>query len=75
MDQSIGNQLPYHREYYRYEEEMPVNYTARPGFFRFHPVRVGDTYNGYKVIRKLGYGTFSTVWLAEDMKLTLLYLV
>ena len=31
-------------------------------------MEVGDVYkNGqYKVIRKLGWGHFSTVWLAED---------
>ena len=31
-------------------------------------MRVGDMYkNGqYKVIRKLGWGHFSTVWLVED---------
>ena len=31
-------------------------------------MRVGDVYkNGrYKIIRKLGWGHFSTVWLVED---------
>ncbi|KIW86357.1 hypothetical protein Z517_01753 [Fonsecaea pedrosoi CBS 271.37] len=34
----------------------------------FHPINLGDTFkNGqYRVIRKLGYGSFSTVWLARD---------
>lgn len=34
----------------------------------YHPVHIGDVYkNGqYKVIRKLGWGHFSTVWLVED---------
>lgn len=34
----------------------------------YHPVHVGDIYkNGrYKVIKKLGWGHFSTVWLVED---------
>jgi hypothetical protein len=38
----------------------------RPG--GFHPVHLGDTFkNGqYRVIRKLGDGSFSTVWLAVD---------
>ena len=33
----------------------------------YHPVNVGDKFNDrYQVIRKLGYGSFSTVWLATD---------
>ena len=33
----------------------------------YHPVEIGDVYNGkYKVIRKLGWGHFSTVWLCWD---------
>ncbi|CAK7221095.1 hypothetical protein SBRCBS47491_004411 [Sporothrix bragantina] len=36
----------------------------------YHPVRLGDVFdNGaYKVLRKLGYGVYSTVWLAHDTK-------
>ncbi len=38
----------------------------RPG--GYHPVRIGDIFaNGrYKVLCKLGYGVYSTVWLAVD---------
>ncbi|MCJ1438966.1 hypothetical protein MMC27_008356 [Xylographa pallens] len=36
----------------------------------FHPVHFGDLFNcRYRVCRKLGYGVYSTVWLAEDEKL------
>ncbi|GJJ15341.1 hypothetical protein Clacol_009617 [Clathrus columnatus] len=44
--------------------EWPERY--RPG--GYHPVELGDKFkNGtYTVIRKLGYGGFSTVWLAVD---------
>ncbi|KAJ5156692.1 hypothetical protein N7492_009495 [Penicillium capsulatum] len=39
----------------------------RPG--GYHPVVLGDVFNGqYKVIRKLGDGSSSTVWLARDLK-------
>ena len=33
----------------------------------FHPVELGDVLNArYCVLRKLGFGCYSTVWLAED---------
>lgn len=33
----------------------------------FHPVHLGDVYDGrYRVVHKLGFGGFSTVWLARD---------
>jgi len=33
----------------------------------FHPVHLGDVYDGrYQVAHKLGFGGFSTVWLARD---------
>ncbi|KAJ5696832.1 hypothetical protein N7536_007244 [Penicillium majusculum] len=39
----------------------------RPG--GYHPVVLGDVFNNqYKVIRKLGEGSYSTVWLARDQK-------
>jgi non-specific serine/threonine protein kinase len=39
----------------------------RPG--GYHPVVLGDVFNHqYKVIRKLGEGSYSTVWLAHDIK-------
>lgn len=38
----------------------------RPG--GFHPTRIGDVLNGtrYKILHKLGYGGFATVWFARD---------
>ena len=37
----------------------------------YHPVRIGDVYSErrYRVIHKLGFGSYSTVWLARDLKL------
>eukprot|EP01064_Diplonema_japonicum_P005364 TRINITY_DN13608_c0_g1_i1.p1 TRINITY_DN13608_c0_g1~~TRINITY_DN13608_c0_g1_i1.p1 ORF type:complete len:1073 (+),score=163.11 TRINITY_DN13608_c0_g1_i1:56-3220(+) len=31
----------------------------------YHPVTMGDTYDGYTILDKLGWGQFSTVWLAR----------
>lgn len=36
----------------------------------YHPVKIGDVYNDrYTVHRKLGWGHFSTVWLATDSEI------
>lgn len=46
------------------EQESPKDY-CKGGY---HPVKVGDLYNSrYHIIRKLGWGHFSTVWLCWDM--------
>jgi serine/threonine-protein kinase SRPK3 len=35
----------------------------------FHPVRLGELYNDkYKVLRKLGFGRYSTVWLVKNQE-------
>ncbi|KAG6287050.1 hypothetical protein E4U46_004381 [Claviceps purpurea] len=46
--------------------EEPDNY--KPG--GYHPVSLGDTFDSkrYTILRKLGYGLYSTVWLARDSK-------
>lgn len=46
------------------KEENVLNY--RPG--GYHPVALGDTLSDgrYKICHKLGYGGFSTVWVARD---------
>jgi len=37
----------------------------------FHPVHLGDVYqNCYKIVHKLGWGGFSTVWLAREVLLS-----
>lgn len=40
----------------------------------YHPVHIGDKFSDgrYVVVRKLGWGHFSTVWLAKDTKYVLL---
>ena len=34
----------------------------------YHPVRLGDEFSGgrYRIMHKLGHGSYSTVWLARD---------
>ncbi|KAE8368145.1 kinase-like domain-containing protein [Aspergillus caelatus] len=33
----------------------------------YHPVKIGDYFhNRYRVVHKLGHGTYSTIWLARD---------
>jgi len=46
------------------EQEAPQDY-CKGGY---HPVKIGDLFNNrYHVIRKLGWGHFSTVWLCWDL--------
>jgi len=46
------------------EEEEEEDEYRKGGY---HPVEIGDSFNGrYKVTAKLGWGHFSTVWLAHD---------
>jgi len=46
------------------EQEAPGDY-QKGGY---HPVKIGDLFhNRYHVIRKLGWGHFSTVWLCWDL--------
>ena len=47
------------------EEETLPAYAAS----QFYPVRVGEVFNGkYQALGKLGYGGYSTVWLARDLQ-------
>lgn len=50
------------------EEESEDKYTS-DGFF---PVRIGNIYATYRIVRKLGCGSYSTIWLAEDARSPLL---
>lgn len=36
---------------------------------RYYPARIGEIFKDrYQIVRKLGFGASSTVWLARDMK-------
>lgn len=46
--------------------------TEDPGEYRYggyHPVQIGDVFNKrYRVVSKLGWGYFATVWLCVDLR-------
>ncbi|KAI0485400.1 kinase-like domain-containing protein [Xylaria cf. heliscus] len=47
--------------------EEPSHY--RPG--GYHPIEIGDRlHNRYRVVHKLGYGSYSTTWLAVDEQMS-----
>ncbi|KAK2791339.1 hypothetical protein FQN53_004520 [Emmonsiellopsis sp. PD_33] len=55
------------------EHVNPRPVTEEPDCYQpggFHPIRLGDTFHHgqYTILRKLGYGQYSTVWLARDSK-------
>ena len=54
----------YHDSNLLYDQEEMSKY--QPG--GFHPVCLGDTFKDdrYKIHHKLGWGGYSTVWLAKD---------
>ncbi|KAF4339008.1 CMGC SRPK kinase [Fusarium beomiforme] len=71
-------QTPLHKDPWEDEDlRFKTNSTAcewgeayHPG--GYHPVHLGDVINErYRIIRKVGWGQFSTVWLAVDMQLSL----
>ncbi|CAG9761078.1 unnamed protein product [Ceutorhynchus assimilis] len=64
--QSSNNQLLY-PNFLDQASEQEESAEYRKG--GYHPVHIGDQYHGrYYVIRKLGFGSYSTVWLCWDQK-------
>ncbi|CAD5114411.1 unnamed protein product [Dimorphilus gyrociliatus] len=58
---SCGSEFSYMEES---EQESAKDYKIGG----YHPVQIGDFYNGrYSVLRKIGWGHFSTVWLCWDL--------
>ena len=62
-------QSPNRRPIYQWLEFVEDLEDYRKG--GYHPVRIGDVYSErrYRVIHKLGFGSYSTVWLARDQKM------
>ncbi|XP_019906995.2 SRSF protein kinase 3 isoform X4 [Esox lucius] len=49
---------------------LPLLILVFPHKCGFHPVHIGDIFNRrYKVVSKLGWGYFATVWLCLDLRL------
>ena len=64
-------ELPRRAQDFRFKDiTLPTEWieSYRPG--GFHPLDLGDTFKDgqYEMLRKLGYGSYSTVWLANDTK-------
>ena len=50
---------------YGYIEDVETLEYYKPG--GYHPIQIGDRlHNRYRIVHKLGHGTFSTAWLAVD---------
>lgn len=56
-------------DFYFAGPDVEGQYRYRPE--GYHPVHLGDIYSQrYRVIHKLGFDTYSTVWLARDLQST-----
>ncbi|OOG00594.1 hypothetical protein ASPCADRAFT_347 [Aspergillus carbonarius ITEM 5010] len=59
-------QSPYPQPIYQWQEDVEDLEHYQPG--GYHPTHIGDQYlhGRYEVVHKLGFGSYSTVWLAKD---------
>ena len=57
------------RNFHDMHEPLEEQTVLRYGEKRYYPVRIGRIFKErYRVIAKLGYGAYSTVWLTEDVE-------
>ncbi|KAI9837121.1 MAG: hypothetical protein M1819_000772 [Sarea resinae] len=53
---------------------QPIEDVERLKYYRlggYYPILIGDRLHGrYRIVHKLGYGSFSTTWLARDQQLS-----
>lgn len=68
MDQKINSSLPSEGQGPAYALNEAVESLEDYGPGGYHPIHLGDTFSAgrYEVICKLGYGSYSTVWLCRD---------
>jgi hypothetical protein len=56
---------PSSRFLYHFIEDVERLERYQPG--GYHPIQIGNRFHDrYRIVHKLGYGTFSTIWLAKD---------
>jgi hypothetical protein len=66
---SMSAQPPQAEPTHLMEEEKLPYYNAK----QFYPVHIGELlHSKYKVLGKLGYGSYSTVWLCHDNRYDLI---
>ncbi|KAF8149448.1 kinase-like domain-containing protein [Crassisporium funariophilum] len=52
-------------EYTQYPDMELVSYYCKGGY---HPIHINDIFHQrYRIVNKLGYGAYATVWLVEDL--------
>ncbi|KAH8819919.1 protein kinase [Xylogone sp. PMI_703] len=65
---STGNKPHKHFEF-QYMPLENVEHLKRYGPGGYHTVKIGDyLHDRYRIVHKLGFGSFSTIWLARDEK-------
>ena len=64
MSHEVENTMDHHIKYNWIDGAEPLE-KYRPG--GYHPIMVGDIlHDRYRIVDKLGFGGYSTVWLAQD---------